>query len=69
MKIVNDEKLPLSLRDDISETGTRIGINQNGFQRGRFRAFNGLSFLDRKLPSSELQRFKIFLILIRFNRI
>ena len=29
--IVNYSKLPLPLRDDISGTGSRIGINENAF--------------------------------------
>ena len=65
---VNDRKLPFPLHDDISATGSRIEPNEKGFQRGRIRASNELSFIDRKSISSELQRFKVSGILIRFNR-
>lgn len=66
IEIINDQKLSPSLRDDISSTGSRIGINENAFQREKFRASNGVRLVDRKSVSTKLQRFKIFSVL--YNR-
>ena len=63
------KKSPFSLHDDISTTGTRIGTSEKVFQRESFHASNDLSLVHRKSLSSELQRFEIFPILIRSNRI
>ena len=52
--MLNDRKLPLSLRDDIFGAGNRIEMNRKSFQRARFRVSNGLSFVDRKLMDPEL---------------
>ena len=62
------KKLPFSLHDDISGTGSRIGTNEKARQRGRFPDSNDPRFVDKKSLSSELQRFKVFLILIAFDR-
>ena len=46
--MVNDRKLPFALHDDISGTGSRIGINEKAFERVKFHASNDRSFIDRK---------------------
>lgn len=48
IEIINDQKLSPSLRDDISGTGSRIGINENAFQRGKFRASNGVRLIENQ---------------------
>ena len=58
-------KITFSLRDDISGTGSRIEIIQKAFWRVRFPVSNDPSFVDKKLLSSELWRFKFSVILIR----
>ena len=62
------KKLPFPLHDDISGTGSRIETNQKAHQRGRFPDSDDRRFVDRKSLSSKLRRFKVFLILIAFDR-
>ena len=57
------KKLGFRLHDDISGTGSRIGINERGFWKAKFHLSNDRSPIDKKSLSSELQRFKVFLIL------
>lgn len=45
-----------------------MGIIQKAFSRSRYRASNDPGLIDRKLLSSKLYRFKVFVILIGFNR-
>ena len=47
-------KILFSFHDDISGTGSRIGINKKAFQRGKFNASYDLSSIDRGLLSSKL---------------
>lgn len=63
----NDQKLLFFLQGDILRTGSNIEINENTFWRIRFCASNDLSFVDRKLLSSELEQFKLLQILIKFD--
>ena len=60
-------KITFPLHEDIFGIESRIGINEKEFLRGKFNASNDRSLVDRKLLSSELQRIKVFLILIELR--
>ena len=54
IEIVNDQKLPFSLHDDILAIGSHIGINKKASQRAKFHASNDSLFVDRKLLTLKL---------------
>ena len=54
IEIVNDQKLPFSLHDDILAIGSHIGINKKASQRAKFHASNDLLLVDRKSISLKL---------------
>ena len=63
--MVNDEKLRFALRDDISTSRTRIGINREAFERGKFRASNDLRSSSGNQYFPSCSDSKVSLILIR----
>ena len=56
------------MRDDISGTGSRIGINEKAFQRARFDASDDRLPVDKESVFSELRRFKVSSIFKGVNR-
>lgn len=65
IEIINDQKLSLSLRGDISRTGSRIGINKNAFQRENsplLTTFDSLIENHYLLNYNDLKFFQFYII-------
>lgn len=65
IEIINDQKLSLSLRGDISRTGSHIGINKNAFQRENFpllTTFDSLIENHYLLNYNDLKFFQFYII-------